>query len=570
MDNKDYVDEKEFSRLFEKMISSMTDPPSFDRKEFIGILVELSELFGISKGVTEFYTDVNKEKLKDGEIFCDFDNGRGGPPVICKRFVSKSQAVIKGTIYRPEDEPPLSDNDMRRLDLVVRSLLSFVSRNRLMNALERFGFYDDKGYPNLRAFLRRAGTLYGEGKFNGVYTTALFNLRRFTLINQDIGRDNADVVMKKYYEMISHAVGDDGIVARMGGDNFIMLFKNVHTDRILGILRGIPVNYGSGEDSRVMVSASVGVYPIPDEFVFNTQGDIMDKLIGSSQAAKRDHAKSIIYYDYSMVKENYKAMRVQQLFPKAITEREFRVYYQPKVDVETGRIVGAEALCRWFHDGFMIPPGEFIPILEQTADVCRLDFYMLDAVCADIRRWLDSGKQPVKVSVNLSRKHLADVDLQKHILENIDRHNVPHEYIEIELTETTTDVEFRDLKRIVSGLQEKGISTSVDDFGVGYSSLNLIREIPWNVLKIDRCFLPADGDGERSVTSLMYRHVVSMALELGLECITEGVETAKQIEILRSNGCRIAQGFVFDRPLPIEQFEALLGGHRYELGKIMG
>ncbi|MBR5116851.1 MAG: EAL domain-containing protein, partial [Lachnospiraceae bacterium] len=125
-------------------------------------------------------------------------------------------------------------------------------------------------------------------------------------------------------------------------------------------------------------------------------------------------------------------------------------------------------------------------------------------------------------------------------------------------TETTTDVGFRDLKRIVSGLQQEWICTSVDDFGMGYSSLNLIREVPWNVLKIDRCFLPSDEDEENSPTSLMYKHVVAMARDLGLECVTEGVETAKQVEILKKNHCQVAQGFFYDRPLPVEEFEKRL------------
>ena len=194
---------------------------------------------------------------------------------------------------------------------------------------------------------------------------------------------------------------------------------------------------------------------------------------------------------------------------------------------------------------------------------------MIDSVCADIRRWLDNGFEPVRVSVNLSRKHLVNTDLLSDIFSIIDRNNVPHDYIEIELTETTTDVEFRVLKEVVSGLQANGICTSVDDFGMGYSSLNLIREIPWNVLKIDRCFLPADDESEESITSLMYRHVVAMALDMGLECITEGVETAKQIKILRGNHCLFAQGFIFDKPLPKEQFEELLGTHRYDISKLM-
>ena len=213
----------------------------------------------------------------------------------------------------------------------------------------------------------------------------------------------------------------------------------------------------------------------------------------------------------------------------------------------------------------MVPPGDFIPILEQSNDICKLDFYMLDHVCRDLCRWIKEGRKVVRVSVNFSRKHLRDEYLLEHIMEIIEKNEAPHEYVEIELTETTTDVEFRGLKKVVNGLQMEGVYTSVDDFGMGYSSLNLIREIPWNVLKIDRCFLPTEEDGEESVTNIMFKHVVAMAKDLGLECVTEGVETHDQLDILKENNCDVAQGFYFDRPLPVEEFEERLARVGYNI-----
>ena len=232
---------------------------------------------------------------------------------------------------------------------------------------------------------------------------------------------------------------------------------------------------------------------------------------------------------------------------------------------ETGRVIGAEALCRWFHEGKMVSPGAFIPVLEETDDICKLDFYMLDHVCRDIRRWIDQGRKVVRISVNLSRKHMINRNLVEQLMKIIDRHNVPHSCIEIELTETTTDVAFSDLKRVVTGLQSAGIFASVDDFGIGYSSLNLIRELPWNVLKVDRSILPMEDDEPNSVNSIMFRYVIAMVNELGIECIVEGVETEKQLEILRMNNCHYAQGFLFDKPLPVAQFEERMSLGYYEI-----
>ena len=190
---------------------------------------------------------------------------------------------------------------------------------------------------------------------------------------------------------------------------------------------------------------------------------------------------------------------------------------------------------------------------------------MLEQVCGHLRKWLDGGKKPGRISVNFSRRHMTNAQLVDDIIEIIDRYNVPHKYIEIELTETTTDVEFKDLKRVVENLQEHGIGTSVDDFGMGYSSLNLIRVVPWNVLKVDRIFVPMDNESKDSIRSVMFKYVIAMAKELGLECIIEGVETRAQLEMLRDIGCEEVQGYLFDKPLPLDEFEKRLDMERYDI-----
>lgn len=550
--------------LFERMIDCMTSPANFDRPEFVGVLKEICELFHISKGITEFYTSLSKEKTGQGEILIDHDNGHGDKVVVRRRFVTNTMAVIIGTLYMAEGDEPLSNDEYLKVDLILRALLSFVSRNRLQAAVEMLGFYDDNGYPNLRSFTRFLEQLNEKKNLPG-HTAVHFNLRHFSLVNGDVGREAGDAVMRNYYNLVKTVIGDGGIICRMGGDNFIAVFQNEVLEQVLEILRGIPVAYDDTGTKRVIVSASAGVFVIPEGFVLKNDGDVINKIMIASLTAKREDKGSIVFYDDKMMTVRDRTMRIQRLFPKALRNKEFRVFYQPKVDVFTGRIVGAEALCRWFHEDKIVPPMDFIPVLEQGTDICQLDFYMLDCVCKDICRWLAEGKNVVRVSVNLSRKHLSDADLLEHIMMIIRKNQVPHQYIEIELTETTTDVEFRDLKRVVRGLQEEGICTSVDDFGIGYSSLNLIREIPWNVLKIDRCFLPLDEDKEEDVTSLMFKHVVSMAQAMGLECIVEGVETSRQIDILRQNHCNIAQGFYFDRPLPVEEFEKKLERSCYEV-----
>ncbi len=555
------MDEKkrlQFLLLYERLTSALNQPGDADRAEVVAVLSELCELLRVCKGVTEFYKSPSDEKMGRGEVLCDVDYDGPCKIIWQKRVVTKSMAVVKGTIYSTLDEPEHTKEEIDCIDKVERALLCIIAMNRLINAIEELGFNDEVGYPNLKSFYRRIERFYSDGILSK-YTTIMFNLRHFGLINEDVGREAGDVVMRNYVRMIEAMIGGDGLVCRMGGDNFVAIFRDEFLESVLEIMRGIPVAYDKESQRRVLVSSSTGVFPIPDNYVYTDSGSVMDKLIPASKAARLLENDFIIFYDEKITKSFDRAKRIQMQFPSALRNREFKVFYQPKVDVNTGRIVGGEALCRWFRNGKIIPPMDFIPILETTTEICKLDFYVLDMVCRDIMRWLAEGREVVRISVNLSRKHLLDVDLFDHILEVIDRNKTPHKYIEIELTETTTDVEFRDLKRVVNGLQNEGISTSVDDFGMGYSSLNLIREIPWNVLKIDKCFLPVDVDNTESVTSMMFKHVVSMAKDIGLECITEGVETKEQVELLKSNDCFIAQGFFFDKPLPVEEFEKKLG-----------
>lgn len=555
---------EKYSILFERIIDAMTDMNNFDREEFIAVLHEICAFFDISKGVTEFYSSLSAEKAGQGDILIDHDDGRGeGKIAVFRRIITPSKTVIKSTLYKAEDSENLSDEEYRKLDLMLKAMLSFISRNRLQSAVERLAFYDETGYPNINFFKRRLEMMNEIGEIHG-NTVIQFNLRHFSLINQEIGRDAGDVVIKNYYDLIKDFLGDKGLICRIVSDNFIAVFKNDLIKFILQILEGFPVIYDKQNEKRVLVSASAGIYVIPDDYVFERPDEIINNVGSAAQDAKYEfNGDSIVYYTEKIHVEKEKEVRIRRFFRDALKENEFKAFYQPKVDITTGKIVGAEALCRWVIGDKTVPPVDFVPILEKSTDICLLDFYMLDAVCKDIRRWLNEGKNVVKVSVNLSRKHLVDVDLTEHLMKIISDNKVPHRFIELELTETTTEVEYTNLKRIADDLQKEGISIAVDDFGVGYSSLNLIREIPWDVMKLDRCFIPSEEN--YGVTELMFRHVVAMAQAMGLDCVAEGVETEKQLEILKDNECRIAQGFYFDKPLPLDEFEAKLGGFTYSI-----
>jgi EAL domain-containing protein (putative c-di-GMP-specific phosphodiesterase class I) len=237
----------------------------------------------------------------------------------------------------------------------------------------------------------------------------------------------------------------------------------------------------------------------------------------------------------------------------AVMRNELTLYYQPKVSLLNNEVIGAEALCRWIRDGKVVPPDQFIPVLERSKLICDLDFYMLEHVCRDIRGWIDMGGKPVEISTNFSRMHLNNPNLSRQIVEIINRYDIPHELIIVELTETTSSVHMKRMGELVSKLKDEGIRTSVDDFGVGYSSMSMLRDIPFSEIKTDRSFLTYTTD-TRDRSAVMMKHVISMASELGMRCIAEGVETPDQIRMLKEMDCLRAQGFYFDKPLPKEAF----------------
>ena len=544
----------------ENSICKLHQLPNPGPEQIFEAMAELCHVLRLGKVEVAVYENEASEHSGSSEIHCFYDSGKACKNIcISKRITAIDEKIIVYNIYSIEGETEWTEEERDRINVFIAILSTFSGKTRLVQLAHHLTYYDsDLDMYNLKQFMKCAQILCKTGQI-GQFTAVRFNLKHFSIVNQNIGRENGTFVMKKFVSFIDDILDDENeLVCRVGGDNFLTLVKSDKLQSVLAILNGIGVTYDESRDERILITATAGVYILKDIGGVILPTDIMDRVSLAYQVAKNISRSDVVYFDDVLLERRKHNNDISANFPKALEEREFLVYYQPKVAIDGRHIAGAEALCRWVHNGRMVSPGEFIPVLEQGHDICKLDFYMLDAVCKDIRRWLDNGMNIVRISVNLSRRHLSDIDLLKHIIEIVDRNNVPHEYIEIELTETTTDVEFKDLKRTIGGLQQSGISTSVDDFGTGYSSLNLIKEIPWDVLKLDKSLLPENSDESPAQNDVMFKYVVAMAREMGLECIAEGVETKEQVQLLADNKCNLAQGFYFDKPLPVEEFEIRL------------
>ena len=459
------------------------------------------------------------------------------------------------TLYGANQLEAWDEDALSKIKVFIRTLYSFHVRIRAVRLATKTLYKDyELDVYNLNYFVKTANMLIEKGEIY-LYSACRFNLKDFASVNEQVGRRNGTLAMRQYLSSLQSKLKDEDIISRVGGDNFIMLFHKTQIEEVKNHLMGQEVHLENSEEI-VHISASAGFYMIPEDCANAT--DILDSISIAAKVAKNSVETSFTaFFDNQLLEKTKKDQEIEGMFASALENGEFKVFYQPKVDLKDYLMVGAEALCRWFRDGKLISPGDFIPVLEKNQSICKLDFYMLDSVCKDIKRWLETGKQAVKVSVNLSRRHLRNPRILENILEIIDGNQIPHEYIEIELTETTMDMDFDTLKQLVTGLREHNISTSVDDFGTGYSSLNLLREAPWSVIKIDRSYLP-DGKNYDEKRMAMLKHIIALSADMGFECIVEGVETVEQLKLIKRNNCFLAQGFYFDKPLAVDEFETRL------------
>ncbi len=549
-------DYKKFTELMNEFLSRAGKLKKYRSAELVESVAPICSFLRIAKLTVAVFEAGDDQRDFSVEPFPYYDNGRSDE----NKCISMSEMVTTHStarycFYQAVGDADWTSEEITQIKAFQKQLFIISERAYTIQLTEDLPLHDSEmGVYSLPFFLTTTRTLVAQGRI-GNFGAVYFNIRGFSVINHNLGRDVGNLVMKQFVMSIAEKLLYEECVCRLGSDNFVMLFRKEHLDMVREYLSGTVVTYGENGE-HITVTTCAGYYMIPEGT--DSPVEVMDRICTAYQLAKNVVKRPYLFFDDTIMKEQVHIQEIEGIFPDAIANEEFKVFYQPKTQLKNYQMAGAEALCRWFRDGRIIPPGDFIPVLESSRAICTLDFYMLDHVCRDIRRWLDEKREVVKVSVNLSRLHLGDEDLLENILGIIDRHNVPHKYIEIELTETTTDVDFTELKKIVNGLREQGISTSVDDFGMGYSSLNLIRELPWNVLKIDKSFLPTHAENQDPSKLKMLRHIITMSQDLGLECIVEGVETAEQVDLLKECKCYLAQGFYFDKPLPVSEFERRL------------
>ena len=239
---------------------------------------------------------------------------------------------------------------------------------------------------------------------------------------------------------------------------------------------------------------------------------------------------------------------------RALEEKQFMVYLQPKINLSDGKLKGAEALVRWQHpEKGLITPDRFIPVFESNGFIIKLDEYMCREVCILLRNWIDAGLEPVPISVNLSRLHIYSGDVIGYLIGIIKKYKIPPQYLRLEVTETIFLGDTDKLNDVLTELHSLGFKVEMDDFGSGYSSLNMLKNVPVDTVKIDKEFFADESNKDKS--KIVMTHTISMAKDLEMEVIAEGVETEEHVEFLKNSNCDVGQGFYFSKPMPLLEFE---------------
>ena len=450
------------------------------------------------------------------------------------------------------------DNEQRNIVEIIANTV-FIQFNRVvMQELVTHVIKTDieTGAATLDALINYAGMLIAQNRIED-FSIIFFNIHNFKYVNKVLNYEQGDVVLRNYTKTIYRNLSDGEMIARLGGDNFVMLVKNESLREYIDMLNFMNIRYDDGKVSKDFIfsatigySSTVGIrYP----------REVMARASIAYAAARRVGAGHIIEYSENIKQELMKIQGVLSNFMAGLMAGEFEVYYQPKVRIETKEIFGAEALVRWHRKGRLSTPVEFVPLLTNDGSIIKLDYYVLEEVCKWLRKRIDMGFEPLRISVNFSRKHLEEKNMIGNIVALIDKYELDHQLIEIELTESEDYQNFELITEIVNGLRANGIVTSMDDFGTGFSSLNMIKNVDLQVIKIDKSFIPLEKDYEgKDKDLIMFYYIIKMVKKLGKETIAEGVETEQQLDYLREVGCDAVQGFVFDKPLPAAEFEKRL------------
>ncbi len=442
-----------------------------------------------------------------------------------------------------------------------KSLLFFLEeRNKVLQERNsRLVYTDDlTNCLNLEGFRQRVKVvlkMYPERQYAVWYK----DIKHFKFINESFGYEEGNRLLRYWCEQVKSVMMDDEVLGRVSGDCFVALTRatsNKNMRRIFEDISDKVAHYFDDKDKSFKIEIYAGIYMLePQDRVKMNIDQMIDQARVAQRTVKDVAGGGVALFDEEQWKKQWRSMAICNHLEEALENGEIMVHLQPQYNYITGSLIGAEALCRWNHSELgYISPVEFIPVLEETGQIFKLDYFVWEQCCALMRKWIDSGtKKAVSLSVNISRADLNSGDVAEAIGGLLKKYDLEPNMLRLEITESVYMDEPEQLINQVKLFKERGFTVEMDDFGSGFSSLNMLKNVPVDVLKIDFKFL--HGAEEKTRSGIILSSILKMAHQMDMPVICEGVETQDQADFMKNIGCRLMQGYYFARPMRVELFE---------------
>ncbi len=468
-------------------------------------------------------------------------------------FLQGTSQLNKGSSYLPIILAALF------LASTITVIYVIVTKNYHNKALNKVAYLDSvTGTGNYNKFKIDAQALLKNNKTRE-YAIVYLDISKFSYINDTFGYSAGDIILAQVAKEMELEMKESECSARISADNFVCLVEYESENSLLQRCEQFHHQCDqqlSQINSQFKIQFACSIYKVsPGET------DI-PSMVGKAEIAYKTigdiHKASAVFYDDRIQNEYLQKKKLESAMSSSLDNNDFLVYLQPKIDLASKEIVGTEALSRWQHptEG-LIMPDQFISLFESNGFILELDFYIYEKVCQLLRKWLDAGEAVMPISVNVSKAHLANQQFGSQLKALIEQYRISPNLLELELTES---ILFHDVEAAVSmilDLKNLGFSILIDDFGSGYSSLNLLKDLTVDVLKLDKEFFRKDGMMEKD--KIIVDGIIRIAKDLNLKILSEGVETQDQVDFLIEAGCHYVQGYFFAKPMPVEVFEALVG-----------
>ncbi|ASM49396.1 hypothetical protein PESP_a1255 [Pseudoalteromonas espejiana DSM 9414] len=538
--------------LFAKCVESLTDAIAIYDKNFN--LVEINPSFlTLFGGVREQY--LKKEFNLPGYDKAYVDN--------IKSTVRERERIQQEVKLRNSERVLLPieisideiKNDQNQITNYVIVYSDLTERKNAQSQLHNLSNRDrTTSLPNRNLFFTDLQKLV---KQNAHHALLVFDLDNFKKINDSLGHQLGDSLLAKLAMRLNKLTRENDVFYRLGGDEFALVMADTNDIHVITrmakqFLAAIATPFKMA-GHELAITSSVGIVLFPED------GNTPELLLKNADTAMY-HAKkkgnSYLFFNDTMNRQAVKRLQIENLMRFGLKENHFEVYYQPKMNIRTGKLTGMEALVRFITPKKgIISPGVFIPIAEETGQIIEIGEVVLNKACRDVKQWLDDGLFSGRVAVNLSAKQFSLPDLTTRIDVILQKNELPSYFLELEITEGTVMDDPQEAIAIMRSLSARGIHLAMDDFGTGYSSLAYLKQFPLNTLKVDKAFID-DMKTERGRN--MVDSIVTIAQNLDLHVVAEGVEQANQIEILKKLNCETVQGYYYSKPLSKDEFTAFL------------